>query len=177
MRKFFLVFIGCAAIFFFCTQGVWADSVKVGVLNMKTLQQNSLAFQKVRDALKKKFDKLQKKLDGEKSQIQKMQGDLQKQSMMLSLDAREDKQRELEQMTRHYNYVYGEVTQEMKDAEIDATRKVGIEIEKIVKKIAEKEKYTIILEAEAVGLIYYNDAIDLTDQITKAYDKAKIGRK
>ncbi len=174
MRKKGLVLIGCAVIFFFCAQGAWADAVKVGVLNMKTLQQNSLAFQKVRDGLKKKFDKLQKKLEGEKAQIQKLQGELQKQSMMLSLDAREDKQRELEQRTRHYNYVYGEVTQEMKDAEMDATRKVGIEIEKIVEKLAEKGKYTIILEAEAVGLVYYDNTIDVTDRVTKAYDKAKL---
>ena len=174
MRKKLLVLIGIAAIFFFCAQAAWADAVKVGVLNMKTLQQNSLSFQKVRDGLKKKFDALQKKLEGEKAQIQKLQEGLQKQSMMLSLDAREDKQRELEQMTRHYNYIYGEVTQEMKDAEMDATRKVGLEIEDVVKKIAESEKYTIILEAGAVGLVYYNDAIDITDQVTKAYDKMKM---
>ena len=174
MRKRFLVLIGCAAIFFFCIQTAQADAVKVGVLNMKTLQQNSLAFQKVRDGLKKKFDALQKKLDGEKAQIQKLQEDLQKQSMMLSLDARSDKQREMEQRTRHYNYVYGEVTQEMKEAEADATRKVGSEIEKVVEKIAEKEKYTIILEAGAVGLVYYNNAIDITDQVTKAYDQVKL---
>ncbi len=174
MRKSFVILIGCAAIFFFCMQSAWADAVKVGVLNMKTLQQNSLAFQKVRDGLKKKFDALQKKLDGEKAQIQKLQEDLQKQSMMLSLDAKQDKQREMEERTRHYNYVYGEVTQEMKDAEQDATRKVGSEIEKVVEKIAEKEKYTIILEAGAVGLVYYNNAIDITDQVTKAYDQAKL---
>ena len=174
MRKRFLVFIGCATMFFFCIQPVWADAVKVGVLNMKTLQKNSLAFQKVRDGLKKKFDVLQKKLDGEKAQIQKLQEDLQKQSMMLSLDARQDKQREMDERTRHYNYVYGEVTQEMKDAEADATRKVGMEIEKVVEKIAEKEKYTIILEAGAVGLVYYNNAIDITDQVTKAYDEVKM---
>ncbi|HIJ20908.1 MAG TPA: OmpH family outer membrane protein, partial [Deltaproteobacteria bacterium] len=40
--------------------------------------------------------------------------------------------------------------------------------------IAESEKYTIILEAGAVGLVYYNDAIDITDQVTKAYDKMKM---
>ena len=174
MRKKLLVFIGCAGLFFFCIQTAWADAVKIGVLNMKTLQQNSLAFQKVRDGLRTKFESLQKKLDSEKAQIQKLQEDLQKQSMMLSLDAREDKQRELEQRNRHYNYVYGEVTQEMKDAEMDATRKVGLEIEKVVEKIAETEKYTVILESAAVGLVYYNDAIDITDQVTKAYDAVKL---
>jgi len=66
--------------------------------------------------------------------------------------------------------MYEEVTQEMKNAEFEATRKVGKEIERIVKKMAEKEGYTVILEEGTVGLIYYNNAIDITDRVTKSYD-------
>jgi len=91
--------------------------------------------------------------------------------MMLSLDAKEDKEMELGKRTRHYKYMYGEVTQEMKDAEFEATRKVGKEIEKIVETMSEKAGYTVILEDGTVGLIYYNDAIDITKQVTQAYDK------
>jgi Skp family chaperone for outer membrane proteins len=61
----------------------------------------------------------------------------------------------------------------MKDAEFAATKKIGKEIEKIVTTIAEKERYTIILEQGAVGLIYYKDTIDMTDQVRKAYDQSK----
>jgi len=67
--------------------------------------------------------------------------------------------------------MYGEVTQEMKDAEFEATRRVGKEIEKIVEKMSQKEKFTIILEDGTVGLIYYDDTIDITNQVTEAYDK------
>jgi len=138
---------------------------------MKKLQQNSVRFQKIREVLKKKFNVLQKKLDGERAQIAKIEEELRKQSMMLSLDAKEDKEMELGKRTRHYKYMYGEVTQEMKDAEFEATRKVGKEIEKIVEKMSQKEGYTIILEDGTVGLIYYNIAIDITNQVTEAYDK------
>jgi len=138
---------------------------------MKELQQNSVKFQKVREELKKRFNALQKKLDGERAQIAKIEEELRKQSMMLSLDAKEDKEMELGKRTRHYKYMYGEVTQEMKDAEFEATRKVGKEIEKVVEKIAQKESYTIILEAGTMGLIYSDDAIDITKQVTEAYDK------
>ncbi|MBW1733068.1 MAG: OmpH family outer membrane protein [Deltaproteobacteria bacterium] len=140
---------------------------------MKALQQNSVRFQKVREKLKKRFNALQKKLDAERAQIAKVEEELRKQSMMLSLDAKEDKQNELGKMSRHYKYMYGEVTQEMKDAEFEATRKVGREIEQIVEKMSKKEGFTIILEAGTTGLIYYNDAIDITDQVTKAYDSMK----
>jgi len=138
---------------------------------MKKLQQNSVRFQKIREVLKKKFNVLQKKLDGERAQIAKIEEELRKQSMMLSLDAKEDKEMELGKRTRHYKYMYGEVTQEMKDAEFEATRKVGKEIEKIVEKMSQKEGYTIILEDGTVGLIYYNITIDITNQVTEAYDK------
>jgi len=164
------MFICFALVFCLQHEEACAEAVKVGVLNMKRLQQNSVKFQKIRETLKEKYNALQKKLDAERTQINKIEEELQKQSMMLSLDAKEDKEMELGKRTRHYKYMYEEVTQEMKNAEFEATRKVGKEIEKIVKKMAEKEGYTIILEEGTVGLIYYNNAIDVTDRVTKSYD-------
>ncbi len=173
MKKISLLFVCFSLVFCLQNQSVWAEGVKIGVLNMKRLQQNSVTFQTIREGLKKKFNDLQKKLDAERAQIGKIEEELQKQSMMLSLDAKEDKEMELGKRTRHYKYMYGEVTQEMKDAEFEATRKVGKEIEKIVEKMAQKEGYTLILEEGAVGIIYYNSTIDVTDRVTKAYDKVK----
>jgi len=170
MKKISLLFVCFSLVF--CLQHGQArgEAVKIGVLNMKRLQQNSVKFQKIRESLKEKYNSLQKKLDGERAQINKIEEELQKQSMMLSLDAKEDKEMELGKRTRHYKYMYEEVTQEMKNAEFEATRKVGKEIEKIVEKIGETEGYTVILEEGTVGLIYYNNAIDITDRVTKSYD-------
>jgi outer membrane protein len=170
MKRISLVFVCFSLLFCFQYERAWAETVKIGVLNMKRLQQHSVKFQKIREELKEKFNSLQKKLDTERTQISKIEEELQKQSMMLSLDAKEGKEMELGKRTRHYKYMYEEVTQEMKNAEYEATRKVGKEIEKIVEKMAQAEGYTIILEQGTVGLIYYNNAIDITDQVTKAYD-------
>ena len=173
MKRISLLVLSFSLLFCLQNQTVWAKGVKIGVLNMQKLQQNSVRFQKVREALKKRFNALQKKLDAERAQITKIEEELRKQSMMLSLDAKEDKEMELGKRTRHYKYMYGEVTQEMKNAEFEATKKVGKEIEKIVEKMSQKEGYTIILEEGTVGLIYYDDAIDITRQVTEAYDKMK----
>ena len=173
MRRVMLLLVGVILLFGLQGQAVWAANVKIGVLDMKRLQQKSKVFQKVREELKKKFEALQRKLEQEKDQIRKIEQELRKQSMMLSLDAKQDKQRELEKRSRHYKFMYGEVAQDMKDAEIDATRKVGVEIEKVVEGIAKKEGFTIILEEGTMGLIYYDEAIDITDQVTRAYDNLK----
>ncbi|MBC8418902.1 MAG: OmpH family outer membrane protein [Desulfobacterales bacterium] len=173
MKRISLLLVGFWLLFSMQNQIVWAESVKIGVLDMKKLQQNSVTFQKIREELKQRFNTLQKKLDTERAQIAKIEEELQKQSMMLSLDAKEDKEMELGKRTRHYKYMYGEVTQEMKDAEFEATRKVGKDIEKVVEKIAKKEGYTIIVEAGTVGLVYYDNVIDITDRVIKAYDDRK----
>lgn len=173
MKK--VMFMALGALFLFVIQGqsVLASEAKIGVLDMKKLQRNSTKFQEIRQKLKVKYDGLQKKLDAERAQIDKLQQDLQKQSMMLSLDAKAGKQKELEKLSRHYKYMYGEVTQEMKDAEREATNQVGKVIEGVVGKIAKKGNYTVILEQSTMGLVYYDNAIDITDQVTKAYDQLK----
>lgn len=170
MKKISLLFICFSLFFCFQHEDVMAETVKFGVLNMKRLQQNSAKFQKIREQLKEKFNALQKKLDAERAQISKIEEELQKQSMMLSLDAKEDKEMELGKKSRHYKYMYEEVTQEMKNAEYEATKSVGKEIEKIVEKIGQTDGYSLILEQGTMGLIYYNDAMDITDRVTKAYD-------
>jgi len=125
MKRISLLCICFALLLGFHHDPVWAGEVKIGVLNMKRLQQNSVKFQKIREELREKYNALQKKLDAEREQINKIEEELQKQSMMLSLDAKEDKEMELGKKTRHYKYMYEEVTQEMKNAEYEATRRVG----------------------------------------------------
>ncbi|MBL7102208.1 MAG: OmpH family outer membrane protein, partial [Desulfobacteraceae bacterium] len=110
MKRISLLLVGFWLLFSMQNQIVWAESVKIGVLDMKKLQQNSVTFQKIREELKQRFNTLQKKLDTERAQIAKIEEELQKQSMMLSLDAKEDKEMELGKRTRHYKYMYGEVT-------------------------------------------------------------------
>ncbi len=152
-----------------------ADTCKIAIVDMERFQQESVSFQKVRVKLMKKFDALQKKLDQEKQELIKLEEELRKQSMMLSLDAKEDKRKELNKKRRHYKYLYDEFTQEMKDAEMEAKRAVGREIEKVVNKIGKERGYTLILDKRTLGLIYYDHAIDITDEVIKAYDT--LGKK
>ncbi len=173
MKRFLFLFVGIFIIFFFQHNALGANGSKIAVVDVQKLQKKSVAFRKTRSVLKKKFEALQQKLDQEKKALVQLEGDLKRQSLMLSLDAQEDKRRELEKKRRYYQYIYEDYTQDMKNTEIEATRKIGKDLEKIVQKIAEKEGYTIILERRTVGLLYYNDTIDITDLVTEEYDRMK----
>jgi len=150
-----------------------AAGYKIGVVDIQKFQKKSKGFAAIGNKVKKKFEALQQKLDDERNSLIKLEEDFKKQSMMLSLDAQEDKKRELEKKRRYYKYIYEDLTQEMKDTESEATGEIGKELESVVKKIAEKEGYTLILEKRTLGLIYFSDVIDITDRVVDAYDASK----
>jgi outer membrane protein len=93
--------------------------------------------------------------------------------MMLSLDAKEDKAKELEKKRRHFKYLAEDFSQEMKQAQLEARQSLAKELEKVVEKIGEKEGYTLIMEKRTIGLVYFNKALDITDQVIKEYDRMK----
>ena len=155
------------------TSALGAEAIKIGVVDIQQFQKSSKEFQKIGAQLKEKFNQLQKKLDQEKKALQKLEEDFTKKSMMLSLDAKEDKKRELERKKRHFKYLYEDYTAEMKNAEREATRTVGKELEKAVRKIGEKEKFTLILEKNMVGLLYFPNKIDITKKVVEVYDQMK----
>jgi len=172
MKKFFGPFVGIIFVFFFLTNAFCEETCKIGVIDVLKLQEESKAFQKVRKELKEKFLALEKKLEKERQEVLNLEEELKKQSMMLSLDAKEDKRKDLEKKMRRFRFLQNETAEEAKSLELDARKEVIKEIEKVVDKIGKEKGYVIILERRTTGLIYYKDAIDLTDEVTKAYDKA-----
>ncbi len=173
MKHFFLLILGMSIMFCFQARALGADPLKIGVVDIQKFQNKSLAVQKAQAIFKRKVDAKRKRLDKEKNELRQLEEEFKKQSMMLSLDAKEDKKREVEKKKRFYKYFFEDLSQEMKDDEVETTKRIGKELEKIVIKIGKKEGYTLILEKRTLGLLFYGEAIDITDQVTKAYDRMK----
>jgi outer membrane protein len=163
-------------LFVFQSNALAAEKDKIRVVDMQKFQSKSRSFQRAAATLRGKLNTQQKKLDEEKRKIIKMEEEIQKQSMVLSLDAREDKKRELARKKLYYKYLFEDFKQEVKNAEIEATKRVSKELEKVVQGIADKEGYILIFEKRTIGLIYYDDSLDITDQVIKAYDELKLKR-
>jgi outer membrane protein len=147
--------------------------LKIAVVDMNQLQRKSASFKQVRGSLEKKLKSMQQKLDAEKNALLKMEENFKKQSMMLSLDAQEEKKAELEKKRRYYKYLYEDFTIEMQNLEKTAKTKIGKELNDILRKIAQDQGYSIIFERRTIGLLFYDNAIDITEQVVKAYDTLK----
>jgi outer membrane protein len=172
MKRMLFLFFWVFLLFGFQSEtALGAENTKLGIVDIEKFQDESKAFQKIREELKAKFDLLQKELDKKKDELLEIEAELKKQSMMLSLDAKEDKRRELERKRRHYKYLAEDSTEEMKQAQLDARKELAQELEKVVNMIGKQEGFTLIIEKRTVGLVYFDKAIDITDRVIKAYDK------
>jgi len=173
MKHLISLIVGVAFLLSFQLNGYSQESLKIAVVDLQKLQRESTGFKKLSEIYAKKLEPKKNELDREKVSLRELEEEMKKQNMMLSLDAKESKMKEHGKKSRRLKYLENELLQELKEAEMEVKRSLLIDISKIVGEIGKKENYTIILEKGSSGFLYSSDSIDITDQVTKAYDQMK----
>jgi len=173
MKHLINLMVGVVFLLSFQINAYSADSLKIAVVDLQKLQRESTAFKKISDSYAKKLEPKKNELDREKASLRELEEEMQKQNMMLSLNAKESKMKEHGKKSRHLKYLENELLQEFKQAEMEVKRSLLIDSTKVVGEIGKREKYTIILEKGSSGFLYSSDSIDITDQVIKAYDQMK----
>jgi len=116
-------------------------------------------------------------LDEKGKEIEKLKADLEKQSSVLSAEAKKSKEDNLEKLLREYQRLVSDSQNEVKKKESELTGEILKEIRVIVDKMGEEGGYTMILE-NADGLVLYSKKeINLTDAVLKKYNESKAKNK
>ena len=155
---------------------VHAD-MKVGIVDlMKTLNESN-SGKKAKTDLEALIKSKQSVLDEKGKEIEKLKADLEKQSSVLSADAKKSKEEDLEKLLREYQRLVTDSQTEVKKKESELTGEILKELRVIVNKMGEEGGYTVILE-NADGLVLYSKKeINLTDVVIKRYNESKAKNK
>jgi len=98
---------------------------------------------------------------------------LEKQAMILSMDAKEDKRRTIVRKTRKLKYLLRDLNKEMRRAQEKERKRMLKELRKVIEKIGSEENFALIIEKRAGGVLYRADSIDITEKVIKAYEQMK----
>jgi outer membrane protein len=159
-------------ILLFAGQYAYAD-VKIGVVDLMRALNESDAGKKAKTDLEALIKTKQVKLDAQGKEIEKLKSEVEKQSSVLSAEAKKSKEDEMERMLRDYQRLVSDSQAEVKKKESEVTGEIVKEIRTIVDKMAEEGGYTMIVE-NAEGLILYSKKdLDLTDTVIKRYNESK----
>jgi outer membrane protein len=171
-------FLG-AILVFLLTSLVQAKEVKIAVIDLQQVVRKSEAGQEALKKLQAKFDALKKQLEAKEEELRRFKEDLEKKAPLLSPEARQEKEREYQKMLREYQAQREDAQYEMKQAEQKALQPIMHDLEKVVKEMAQKEGYDLLLEKRMPGLYWASPEIDLTEHVIELYNqyRRKQGQK
>jgi outer membrane protein len=149
------------------------EVIRVGVVDLQRCLQESKEGQKVTQILKKKKSVLQRQLDTRQKELFDLRKDLEKQAMMLSMDAQEDKRRTIERKTRELEYFFKDLNEEMIRAQEKEKQRILKDLGKVIEKIGAEEGFILIMEKRAGGVLYRAESLDITEKVIRAYDQVK----
>jgi len=159
--------------FIFLNSALAADASKVAVVDLQRCMKESNEGKRMSESLKKEIAAMQERYNKAQEELTNLQKDLEKQSLMLSQDAKESKQNEYDKKNRELTYLAEDLSEESQAAEQNASQQLLKDIYKIIDTVAKQQAVDMVLEKSTAGILFSSTSMDISDQVIKEYNKVK----
>lgn len=155
----------------------FAAGGKIGVLNVQEVLKKSEPGQQAMQSLQEQFKDMKERLDVEKAEIEKMREDLQKQGMVLSQQAKMDKEIEFKRRIRDFQDEVQNFQRKTKAEEQRLSVPIIETIMEVVDQFGKANGYDLILDGNAAGVMFVNEPVNVTNQIIVEVNKSWRAKK
>ena len=142
---------------------LWAES-RIGFVNSQRILNDAPQATKAKKRIEKDFEKRDQELQRMAKQVQTLQETLEKNALTMAESDRRSKERELGDLNRDFQRKQREFREDLSQRQNDEMAAIFERVNKIIKQIAEAEKYDIIFQ----DAVYANPRIDITEKVIKA---------
>jgi len=168
------IYLMTMVILFVCVWSISSLAVdKIGFINLQEIMQESNAGKKAADDFKKYYEKETQEIKAAEKELKKMKEDLEKQGSIMTQSSRNEKEAAYQKKMRDYQLLVNDTNEELKKRDQDMTQKLMPGIIKIVRSIAEKEKYTLVLDVATMPVPYYAKENDFSKRVIEEFNKTK----
>lgn len=170
--------LGCCAVLLSLSSLAAAAEaqMKVATISIQKILGTSKAAQEGQKALQAEADKFQSRFKADEDALTAMKSEIEKKGSVWSNEVRAEKEREYQKRFRDYSVKADDAKAEMQQLEKKVMEPVLKELHQVIADHGKKHGYTIILEntmkglRNRTGLLYADDALDISDQIQKELD-------
>jgi outer membrane protein len=148
---------------------------KIATVDMQKALQTVDAGKKAKSQLEKEFNTKKKMLDDEQNAIKKLTEEFKKQSMVLNDEAKGKKQQEIQERMVKFQEQMVRSQTEIQQKEAELTAPIVKSMKDIVKDLAAKKGYHLVLDKNDNTVIFSQDKDDLTNDLVKAYNGKNKG--
>lgn len=166
-RSLPVMFLGVALIIFgmYRADAAAPGAAKIGFVDLE----QTLSKTKAGKQAQKKFDaektKKQNALDVKQKQLQRDAAELDRKRMVLKPEVLKAKQQELQKQYVELQETYVTLERELGQARVKLIQKILQKAEPVIKQIAQRQGYTLILDRGAV--VWAHDGVDITAEVNK----------
>jgi outer membrane protein len=157
--------------------GAEAAATRVGFVDVQKVIVRSLAGVAAREQLEKDKATMQKDVEARKAELDKLRDELEKKGLVLSADAKREKEETFQRKVRDLRRLADDLEKELQRKEQLATQKILQELTGLVEKVGKDRGFLLIVERRQAGVIYADPEADVTDEIIKLYDQEKAKEK
>jgi outer membrane protein len=142
---------------------------KFGVVDFQRVLQTSKAGQAAKAEIEQKGKAMEAELKTKGQDLENQKKRLEAEAQVMTQEVKEEKARAFQSQVNDFNQLQRTYSNDFKKFEVEKLKQIQEAVTGLLEKIAKKGGYTIILERSRV--LYHEDAIDLTDELIKLYDK------
>lgn len=150
-----------------------ANDLKIGYVDLQKALNMSEAGKSAKEKIAQRVKELESSFEGREKELKKIKDDLDKQSLLLSEEARATKERDYQQKLKEFQRLTKDAQEEVQQKDADFTRQILEGLSKVIQEFGTKEGYTMILEKTESAILFADPKVDLTDRLIKAFDASR----
>jgi outer membrane protein len=159
----------------FAVPATAADAFKMGVVDPQVVLEKSKAGKRALDTLKEYAATRQKLLASDEEELKNLEKQLKEQESSLGDAQKREKQNQFRTKLQDYQRRAQEFNQELSQKQKELVDEYMKKISAATKTVAEKSGFTLVVDKGSEStikiVIYHRDALDLTDQVIKEFDR------
>ncbi len=169
IEKSFILIFSITLIF---SNFLQAAETKVGIVNVQEVLETVDEGKAAKAQFEKFLSDRRKQLQDKEKEIKRLEESYDKQKLILSSSALEEKRKELEAKKGEFqkNYMMAQTDSQKKEMEL--TSEIIKKVRAVVEKIGQQEGYQLVLERSEGGVLFYKDSFDTTKKVIDEYNKA-----
>ncbi len=159
------------------TGPVFAADLKVGFVDLKKAFEESLAGKQAKLEFADKAKVYQEELDKRKQKLEATRQEYEGQKIMLSEDARKNKERELRDQFRELQDLFKDNQESLRALDEQITKGILEEISKLVEKYSKDNGYDLVLEKTESAILFAQDSMEITAKIIELFNARHLKNK
>ena len=166
---FALAFLGS-----FAASQIARAEAKYAYVDLQRALEETEDGKKAKAKLKADFDKKQKELDEKQEELKKMKESLDKKAQVMKPEALAKEQKDFQERFVELQAIYARLQKDLAEKEQQATRGIFSKLQMVVGKIAEREKFAMVLEKNA-AVVWGQPSLEITNEVIRMYNSDSGG--